>query len=114
MSNILSEMRPCYVNGERAIFHKWIKNINLKLNCSRILSREKIRELINILEEYGFIQGDCEPVIIEETLAIIEYVDGRVRMVKPHEVRFADKKINDFIFQFQFDEHCGEIISDKE
>ncbi len=113
MNGAFTEIRPCYVNGERAVFHGWRKEQTVLLNSSRLLKPSAFKEKANLLAKCKIIDGDCEPVIIEETLALVEYADGRVSMVKPDEVRFIDKIINNFVFQFQFDEHYGEIIRNK-
>lgn len=100
--------RPCYVEGydNRAIFHKWVKCQKVLLNSSVNLRLEAVKEECKYLSRYGFIQGKCEPVIIEEIYALIEYEDGRVDLVYPDQVRFVDRLINEYIFDFDFDKHC--------
>lgn len=65
------EIRPCYVNKRKALFHIWSK------------------------KEVGTMLAD---------VAIIEYEDGFVTTCYPHEIRFADHKINEYAFTYDFDE----------
>ncbi len=66
---IESEVRPCYVNGKKALFHKWVHNKNT----------------INIQQEYE--------------MAIVEYEDGHIDEVAPKEITFIDGKINEYAFR---------------
>ena len=68
---IKQELRPCYIKGRKALFHKWSINY---INHTSV--------------EVG----------------IIEYDNGVVTECYPHEIRFVDRKLNDFSFAFSFDE----------
>ena len=66
------KLRPCEVNGEKALFHRW--------------------------EEYAYVV-EASPMIgghpggqIHETFAIVEMEDGQIKEVKPRKVRFSDTK----------------------
>ena len=76
------ELRPCIVKTKKALFHRWSNNV-----------------LLNGLNERV---GDV-------TIAIIEYEDGSVGSVYPSEVKFVDRKINEFGYAMDF-----KFLKDKE
>lgn len=68
--HIKNETRPCYYEGERAIFHRWGER------------REMLME--------SPLVGGHPAGIIAATFAIIELEDGTVKEVFPSKIRFAD------------------------
>ena len=66
-----SEYRPCWVNGQKALFHRW--------------------------EDNAFQLSSGNPT--KRTLAIIEREDGSVHEVYPYEVVFCDNKIDQYCFE---------------
>jgi hypothetical protein len=68
----VDKLRPCYVKGCRALFHRWINNAHPVLPRGTELN-EKNRY-------YQF----------RRTEALVEYEDGTVERVYPTAVRFAD------------------------
>jgi len=69
----VAEYRPCYVNGRRALFHRWENTANPVLPRGIAANDEKAR----------FFQ-------FRSTRALVEYEDGSMARVWPLEVRFAD------------------------
>ena len=68
--SILSELRPCTVNGQKALFHKW-------------------EDCANVIEPSPMINGH-QGGQIKETYAIVEMEDGRILEVKPIKVKFEN------------------------
>lgn len=67
------EYRPCYVNGRRALFHRWVNTANPVLPRNMNPNDEKAR----------FFQH-------RSTTGLVEYEDGTLARVWPQEIRFAD------------------------
>lgn len=69
------ELRPCLVDGEKALFHKW---------------GTKIEYISNGLHQpYG---------THEATVGIIEYDNGNVATVHPSKIKFIDCKHSQYIW----------------
>ena len=67
------EYRPCYVNGRKAVFHRWVNTANPALPRGMSAGDDKAR----------FFQH-------RSTTALVEYADGTVDRVWPQDIRFAD------------------------
>lgn len=76
---IVKELRPCIVNGKKALFHTWEQ-------------KSEIVETNPILGDY--IGGG----IISWVAGIIETEDGQVIRVHPSSIRFVDNKIQEYAF----------------
>lgn len=68
-----AEYRPCYVNGRRAMFHRWVNTANPALPKGMGANDEKAR----------FFQH-------RSTHGLVEFEDGSVARVWPSDIRFAD------------------------
>lgn len=78
-NKIKNETRPCFYEGERAMFHQWAEH------------REAIVE--------SPLVGGHPAGIIAATFAIIELEDGTVKEVYPNKIKFADGgQFNDVAF----------------
>lgn len=69
----VAEYRPCYVNGRRALFHRWENTANPVLPRGVDANNAKAR----------FFQ-------YRSTRALVEYEDGTMARVWPLDIRFAD------------------------
>lgn len=67
------EYRPCFVNGKKAIFHRWVNTANPALPRGVTAESDKAR----------FFQH-------RSTHGLVEFPDGAVVRVWPQEIRFAD------------------------
>ena len=67
-----SEYRPCYVNGRKALFHRWVNTARPQLPKGQELS-----------ENARFFQ-------FRTTHGLVEYEDGTVDQVWPRDIKFAD------------------------
>jgi len=72
------EYRPCYVDGKKALFHKWND--------------------IAVVQAPGFAVGSSPGGQLKETFGLVEFEDGTVREVSPHKIKFADRKIKEYYF----------------
>lgn len=66
-------LRPCWVKGKKAIFHRWCNTANPVLPRGMEPTDEKARYF-----QYRCVQ------------AIVEYPDGTVERAWPQEIKFAD------------------------
>lgn len=69
------ELRPCIVNGRKALFHRW----------------EQHSEIIPPSPMIGGHTGG----VIARVLGIIEREDGTVHQAYPSEIRFTDEKVKE-------------------
>ena len=83
-----NEYRACFVKGRKALFHRWYENLNLK---NEILN-EKVGSHIRFF--YG----------------VIEYENGEVDVVAPNEIRFCDRKKE----EYEFSRRRGEKMNCKD
>lgn len=70
---ITIELRPCLVNGKKALFHKWIKELSNFKPASEAGWEERV---------YG----------------LVEYEDGTLGKVEYGDIQFTDYKIRDYYF----------------
>lgn len=68
-----AEYRPCYVNGRRALFHRWVNTANPSLPRGVEATDEKARYFQH-----------------RSTHALVEYEDGFMARVWPQDIRFVD------------------------
>ena len=67
------EYRPCYVNGRKALFHRWVNTANPAAPKGVDPNDEKVK----------FFQH-------RSTTGLVEYADGTLARVWPQDIRFAD------------------------
>jgi hypothetical protein len=89
-------LRPCIVDGRRALFHRWIEKITPIVKISMALPQKELSERIKAAKEsYPYLPYYTEVIAQKETLAIVELEGGEIREVKPSEVRFRDMKVEE-------------------
>lgn len=70
-----NEYRACFVNGKKALFHRYEEY------------RGSERDLFSI-----------PPIPTSKLLAIVEFENGTVERVDPTQIRFCDRKIREYAF----------------
>ena len=97
---ITQELRPCYVDGKKAFFHRWAEQdkVNKKLSVNAPHAEYKIQHLLEEYEQRHILPSCCDVIKTTTTVAIIEYEDGSVAEVEPIRVKFADNKIKEYAF----------------
>ena len=66
------EYRPCWVNGKKALFHRWVNSAKAQLPYGQKANENS--------RYYQF----------RSTRGLVEYEDGTVELVPPTEIQFAD------------------------
>lgn len=89
-----AEYRPCYVNGKKALFHRWT-DVPM-VSPSKMLM---VRDANKATEYVG--------------LAIVEYEDGTVDRVFPEQVRFVPGLMNEYDFMEAVNEACNQVHKGK-
>lgn len=79
MSEIIikNEVRPCYAQGRRALFHGW----------------SHVSKIHNAVLR-GTVSG-----VISDTFAIVEFEDGNISRIEPEHIRFADNLFDEYYFK---------------
>ena len=72
------EYRPCFVDGKKALFHRWVD----------------IEKVVDASPMVGGHPGGQ----IRVTLALVEYEDGRVQEVYPERIKFCPGKMDGYAF----------------
>ena len=70
---ICMERRPCYVNDKRAMFHRWVEKI-------------EAQKFIQIFTS----DPPSAVVQLKDTFALVEFENGKVELVRPENIQFAD------------------------
>ena len=78
-----SEYRPCIVKGKKALFHRW-NVIPLGIPIPMTKRQEK---------KYAAAKR-----IVDCTVAIIEYEDGKIRNCNPTDIQFVDNPFAEIVF----------------
>ena len=95
-----AEYRPCYVDGIKALFHRWAEKetplfkIQNEVGITQNEFEKKLKYLMNI----GVTPTKCDVHMRKQTVAIVEYDSGSVAEVEPHRIVFADDKIKEYAF----------------
>lgn len=91
------DIRPCYVNGEKALFHRWINKNKPILKINQFVDNDTARKTLELFYD-GIITQTSDVFMQNSTLAIVEFSDGSVAEVEPSHIRFADNRINEYAF----------------
>ena len=84
MSNkieFVSQLRPCYVDGTKALFHCWGES-------KRIIEPSPLK-------------GGGPGGSVSYTLGIVEFGDGTVKQVFPERIKFIDNIFNEYYWEDQ-------------
>lgn len=73
---ITVELRPCLVNGKKALFHKWTEEAQIQYNQYYATANQ-----------------------LKTTFGIIEFEDGQVASVAPYKIKFCDNKMKEYYFK---------------
>ena len=91
-----SDCRPCYVNGQRAIFHRWADNARPVVPYGKFADETDER-------------WQCWTV-----KGVVEFEDGTVARVWPYEIRFLDSRaLFDSIAWEQMEAEVENCVSDQ-
>lgn len=78
------ELRPCVVNGQKALFHRW-------MDISKVIPPSPMK-------------GGHPGGTISEVFGIVEKEDGSVCECYPYKIRFVDEKIEEYAFMEEKDQ----------
>lgn len=92
--DVFYELRPCEVDGKKALFHRWEDKVDpiLKIDSDNVHDANQLREIVKHFEHNITIApySECDVNIRAQALAIVEYEDGTVDEVEPIRVKFLD------------------------
>lgn len=96
---ITTELRPCYVDGKKALFHKWIdkSDVIIKFNVHGCATKTYKRTL-ELFKKDKTLPPEVETGKIQNTYGIVEYEDGTIKEVKPQQIKFDDNKMQEYAF----------------
>lgn len=95
---IANELRPCIVNGQKALFHKWAETENVILKFEGLADAETIRKIRKEFRRLGCIPPNYTTEKIKAVVALVEYEDGQMDEVRAIAVRFIDNAHSDYDF----------------
>jgi hypothetical protein len=94
---ITAELRPCYVDGKKALFHRWIDKETPIIRINAMLT-EKALDRIKDKIKNGMIPPSGDVVLQKTVFGIVEYHDGTVAEVEPTSIIFADSMHDEYAF----------------
>lgn len=93
------DLRPCYVDTKKALFHKWINKETPILKVNAQLNYDEVLYVQSRFKEDNVIPKWCDVAMQNRTLGLVEYEDGTVAEVEPTRIIFADRTIDEYIFE---------------
>ena len=75
----VSQLRPCYVDGVKALFHNWGRH-------SRVV-------------EPSPMVGGAPGGTVSYILGIVEFEDGQIKQVFPEKIKFVDKMFDEYYWK---------------
>lgn len=96
---IKTELRPCYIDGKKALFHRWNKRTDILLQSKNIMSSNDLEIVTRKARESNNVPSFLFSKMITNLYAIVEYEDGTVGEVEPNMVRFCDDMMQNYDFE---------------
>ena len=88
-------LRPCFVDGKKALFHRWADKENLIIQSKAIQNPRAGRLDLNY---YNAFDDSHNLYKLKNIVAIVEYEDGTVAEVEPSKIKFATGIFNEYFF----------------
>ena len=86
----VTERRPCWVKGLRAMFHKWAdKTVDVFISNMMVPSIQ-VEEARQYYDSTGIVPNGFRIEKITNTYALVEFEDGRVEEIAPTTITFLD------------------------
>lgn len=82
--------RRCIANGERALFHKWTVEDKIIIQSNIALRYDDELKMVKRREETGVIPPFCSVKIAKQNYAIIEDLEGNIKLVEPEKIKFEE------------------------
>lgn len=92
---IENKLRPCFVDGKKALFHRWTDKEKLILQSKYIQSSRA--DSID-LDYFNYFDDGVTLHKVKTIVAIVEYEDGTVAEVEPTSIKFVAGIFNDYSF----------------
>ena len=92
---INQELRPCFVDGKKALFHRWADKEKLIIQSKCIQSPRAGRIDLNYFNSFDDSHNLYK---LKNIVAIVEYEDGTVAEVEPSKIKFATGIFNEYFF----------------
>lgn len=84
--------RPCKVDGAPATFHRFVENDRGVLQINSFCKPSQVETILMNFKENNFTDGTCRIEKFRETMALIEWPDGRLSAVAVERVQFTDRE----------------------
>ena len=82
--------RKCIVNGEKALFHKWIEQNKMIIQATISLKEKDASRYLEMYEKTKVLPRIFRLIAVPNNYAIIEDLKGNVKLVEPDKVKFED------------------------
>jgi hypothetical protein len=86
----LMEPRPCWVNGRKGMFHKWVEKEDVVIKSTIHLKTDVLKSIHDEYVLNGVIPNYCIAEKIHNTYALIEFEDGHIEHIPPTTITFLD------------------------
>lgn len=84
--------RPCLADDKPATFHRWVEEETALLKINVFMRPEDTERVVRTFKAEGWYPNTCTTEKAKTCLALVEYADGSVGMVKPELIQFLDRK----------------------
>lgn len=85
------EYRPCYVNGEKALFHRWKDVDQVYVKTKHMFNREMEDHIKRRIDARKIVwDGSVDFMTAHNVVAIVEFEDGTVADVDGKDIQFID------------------------
>jgi hypothetical protein len=81
------KLRPCFVDGREALFHRWIDKEIPTVRVNAILTEKALARIAEKVKA-GVIDGHSDVIMQKRVLGLVEYEDGTVAEVEPTSIQF--------------------------
>ena len=95
---ITTELRPCFVDDKKALFHRWITKETPIIKINAMLTEKALSRIASKVKD-GIIPPSGDIVIQKTIFGIVEYRDGTVAEVEPTSIIFADNIFDEYVFE---------------
>lgn len=108
----MSNLRKCKVNGEVAIFHKWVDDGCAYLQMDFNPTLDTVTKIKQEFDTSRIVPSGCELKIIPSQKALIEFKDGHCDLVPIADVIFISN--NEELMLNIYDNLIKNMMQDKE